>query len=216
MIALLVPEARAQDELAEGKRHYEQALRHYDLNEFDKAIAEFTAAYVITHEPALLYNIAQAYRLKGDRQHALEFYRSYLRRAPDAPNKADVDKWIRELERPPPRKSPLRLAGLITAGAGLLLTGGGVYFLLSARQTWGDIQDAADQQRPWTEHEDDLWDQAESDELKAQVLLGAGAVSVAAGATLYLLGWRADEREAARVAAVPTAGGAIVSVTCDF
>jgi hypothetical protein len=46
-----------------------------------------------------LFNIAQAYRLAGDHSNALQFYRSFLRRVPDAPNRTVIEARIAELKK---------------------------------------------------------------------------------------------------------------------
>ena len=45
-----------------------------------------------------LYNIAQCYRILNKNEEALSFYRSYLRRAPEAPNRAEVETKITALQ----------------------------------------------------------------------------------------------------------------------
>lgn len=111
------PAGAADDDAEEEARaHYEAGLRHYNLGEFDEAIAEFKKAYALSGAPGLLFNTAQAYRLKGDHKQALYFYRTYLRLVPEAPNRADVEARIAEMEQsiadqaargaPPPETDP--------------------------------------------------------------------------------------------------------------
>lgn len=107
LVSLLVVAALATPAFAQRKKdrekaaiaHYEQGQRHYNLGEFDKAIEEYKAAYALTNAPGLLFNIAQAYRLKKDYEQALFFYRTYLREDPQAENRGDVEALIAELER---------------------------------------------------------------------------------------------------------------------
>jgi hypothetical protein len=49
-------------------------------------------------QPALLYNAAQAYRLAGDGPKAVDSYRAFLKAAPEAKQKGDVERRIKELE----------------------------------------------------------------------------------------------------------------------
>jgi hypothetical protein len=49
-------------------------------------------------DPAFLFNIGQCHRKMGHDKEAVSFYKSYLRNAPNAPNRADVQKRINELE----------------------------------------------------------------------------------------------------------------------
>jgi tetratricopeptide (TPR) repeat protein len=83
----------------EAREHYATGMRHYDLNEIDDAIDEFRKAYSISGAPGLLFNIAQAYRLKKDYEHALQFYRNYLRVQTRAPNRKDVEARVVEMEQ---------------------------------------------------------------------------------------------------------------------
>lgn len=85
--------------LEEARRHYERGIAHYNLGAFDAAIAEFKAAYERSSEPDLLFNIAQAYRLKEDYKQALFFYDAYLRLRPAAANRVDVAKRIVEMKQ---------------------------------------------------------------------------------------------------------------------
>src|SRR5262245_838725 len=78
--------------------HYKKGVTAYDLGKFDDAVDEFQKAYEIKPTPAYLYNIAQAYRQKGDASRAVFFYKRYLQKAPDAPNRETVEKRIAELE----------------------------------------------------------------------------------------------------------------------
>jgi tetratricopeptide (TPR) repeat protein len=92
----------------EARAHYETGMTLYDAGDFKKAIEEFRTAYEIVPTPGLLFNLGQAYRLEKNYDMALYFYRTYLSRMPDAPNRADVDRRITEMEEllknQPPRE----------------------------------------------------------------------------------------------------------------
>src|SRR6476469_11125404 len=83
----------------QAREHYEKGLAKYNLAEFDAAIVEFKQSYEISKAPRLLFNIAQAYRLKKDYESALYFYSTYLRADPNPPNLDDVDAKIAEMKR---------------------------------------------------------------------------------------------------------------------
>lgn len=63
------------------------------------AIALFTEADELTPNPAFDFNIGLAYEDLGDTARALSSYRSYLRRAPAAADRAEVDARIQRLEQ---------------------------------------------------------------------------------------------------------------------
>jgi tetratricopeptide (TPR) repeat protein len=86
----LTPQEQAQAKFAEGKSHY-------DLAEWDEAVAAFKEAYRLDPDPLFLFNVAQSYRQKGDCSNARTFYKTYLREAPDAYNREKVEKRIEEM-----------------------------------------------------------------------------------------------------------------------
>src|SRR5687767_6535178 len=101
--ALLVPmAAQAQPTEAqkrEAKELNEKATRLYEVGRYGEAIEEYQKVYLLVDDPVLLYNIAQSYRLWQKPEDSIRFYRNYLRRAPNAPNRADVEKKIADQER---------------------------------------------------------------------------------------------------------------------
>jgi tetratricopeptide (TPR) repeat protein len=83
----------------QAKAHYQRGTGFYNLGRFEEALNEYEAAYLLVQDPPFLFNIAQCHRKLGNNKEALGFYRSYLRVAPDAPNRTEVQKRIAELER---------------------------------------------------------------------------------------------------------------------
>ncbi len=100
------PSPPSEAQLAEAKQHYAAASKFYDLAEYDAALREFKEAYRAVEDPAFLFNIGQCHRKLGHAQDAITFYRNYLRRAPHAANKAEVERRIAELERAPTTAPP--------------------------------------------------------------------------------------------------------------
>src|SRR5678816_1480353 len=93
------PAMTEDEKKAKAKSLYEEGLKHYNLGEYDSAIAAFKSAYAISSAPGLLFNIAQSYRLKKDYEEASNFYLTYLRLKPDAPNRSDVEQRIEEMNK---------------------------------------------------------------------------------------------------------------------
>jgi tetratricopeptide (TPR) repeat protein len=94
--------ARAESEAEkkqQAKEHYEMATRFYDVGKYGEAINEYEQAYLLIEDAALLFNIGQAYRLWDRPEDASRAYKNYLRRRPDASNRADVEKKIADMER---------------------------------------------------------------------------------------------------------------------
>jgi tetratricopeptide (TPR) repeat protein len=90
--------ARA-DNLSTARQHFERGATLYDLGRFAEAAKEFEAAYEDKNDPALLFNIARAYRFAGSYSRSLIAYRAYLRNLPNAANRAQVESNIAELDQ---------------------------------------------------------------------------------------------------------------------
>ena len=93
--------ARAQDaddDTARSKELYDQGSRAYKAGEYRRAVELFLEAYDLSGAPAILFNIAQAYRLDGACADALIYYRRSLAEEPDAANRAEVEERIAEME----------------------------------------------------------------------------------------------------------------------
>ena len=90
--------ALSAEQKQEMKQHYEKGQRAYDVGKYADAIDEYAKVYEIGGNPGMLFNIAQAYRLNKQSGEAVRFYKRFLQRAPNAPNRADVEQKIAELE----------------------------------------------------------------------------------------------------------------------
>jgi tetratricopeptide (TPR) repeat protein len=101
VMALLALSAGAAvgNDLDSAREHYVKGTRAYDLGLYDEAIAEYKAAYKIKDDPAFLFNLGQAYRLANHPAEALHFYKTYLGKVPEAPNRAEVEAKIAEMSR---------------------------------------------------------------------------------------------------------------------
>jgi hypothetical protein len=92
--------ARAGNSATEqARQHYEIGTQQYDLGHWDDAIREFETAYELRPDPSFLYNLAQAYRRKGDLKRALDLYRNYLIKIPKGVQRAEVEEKIAALQR---------------------------------------------------------------------------------------------------------------------
>jgi tetratricopeptide (TPR) repeat protein len=84
---------------SQAKSHFNRGTSFYNIGRFADALAEYEAAYLAVQDPPFLFDIAQCHRKMGNSKEALASYRTYLRVAPNAPNRAEVQKRISELER---------------------------------------------------------------------------------------------------------------------
>jgi tetratricopeptide (TPR) repeat protein len=99
LVAVAAGTAQAADDARLARQHFEDGSRLYDLGKFRDAAREYEEAYKYKPDPALLFNIGQAYRAAGDVGEALTAYKSYLRRMPEARNRAEVAGHIEKLQR---------------------------------------------------------------------------------------------------------------------
>ncbi|MGC9985494.1 MAG: tetratricopeptide repeat protein [Polyangia bacterium] len=99
--------ARADDEATEqARKHYQKGKQFFELGQWDDAIAEYREAYKLRSDSAFLFNLAQAYRRKGDLQPALDLYKNYLIENPTSPMRSDIEKRIKTLEKEMKRRPP--------------------------------------------------------------------------------------------------------------
>jgi tetratricopeptide (TPR) repeat protein len=104
VVVTLVAPSRAQAAppsaaaVREAKAHYAQGKALQDLGKWDEAIAEYQAAYKLSLLPSLLFNIGQCYRLKGDKQKAVDAYQAYLAAAPEGSAADEAHEYVATLQ----------------------------------------------------------------------------------------------------------------------
>lgn len=215
----------------------------HQRGQYDRAVDSYQEAYVLAPSPGLLFNLGQAYRLKGDCTNATLMYRAYLRSNPGAQPRAIALAHLSSVERcaspsirsgpaaagaelrassptapsPAPAPAPgrrLRQSGILTAIGGGVLLGVAGYFALSAADASDEVTERYGRGERWRALEDlDARGQRDS-----QLALGfaiGGGVAVATGAALYLVGWRQAERGPA-LSVAPAARGGSVKLAWDF
>ncbi|MHB8418063.1 MAG: hypothetical protein ACYDCL_08300 [Myxococcales bacterium] len=75
-----------------------RSMVEYDAGDFDKALADAQQAYELTPLPGLLFNLGQCHRALHHWERAEFFYRGYLRKKPDAKNRAEVEALIAQMQ----------------------------------------------------------------------------------------------------------------------
>ena len=69
--------ARCAPAETQTRAHFKQGAAFYAEGAYDRALAEYQAAYAILPLPDLLFNIGQAQRMRGSRKEAIESYRRF-------------------------------------------------------------------------------------------------------------------------------------------
>src|SRR5262249_12312897 len=80
---------------SEGKEAYEQM--HYQL-----AFDRFRAAYTLSHQPELLFNMSSAAQGMNHPKDAAELLRAYLRIVPEDPDRPGIARPIKAWDEQPP------------------------------------------------------------------------------------------------------------------
>ncbi|HXU00215.1 MAG TPA: tetratricopeptide repeat protein, partial [Polyangia bacterium] len=90
---------KAKAERADEAREYlDKATAAFALNRFSVAAENYEKSFELKPDAAVLYNAAQAYRLAGNKERALELYQSYLRMY-GSEKRAEIEKHIENLKQ---------------------------------------------------------------------------------------------------------------------
>lgn len=89
----------ADEHRTQARTTYEQAVRAYNERRYKDAVDLFERANELSPNPAFSFNVGMAYEDMGDAARALAYYRKYVRQAPNASDRAEVDMRIQRLEQ---------------------------------------------------------------------------------------------------------------------
>lgn len=215
---------RPQVERAE--RHYQAGADAYRRRMFREAATEFRAAYDLSGEPSLLFNLGSALAADGQRDAARDALERYLRALPDTPARAAVEARLRELGPATPAPAPVVLApaapspvgppppvvtgpsrwmvaGLVVGGVGLVAAGvgAGVYADVDARFDRCVVNACPESER------------ARGEDAAAVALLWGGGALVAVGLVTFLVAPRRSATSAPRAFVLPRSNGISVGAT---
>lgn len=98
LAAPVVAQGSSAAQTERARQLFVEASQHYQAGRLDEALQRFLEAWRAVPGPELAYNVARTYERMGDAPRGVEFYRHYLRLAPEAPERADVERRIAELE----------------------------------------------------------------------------------------------------------------------
>jgi tetratricopeptide (TPR) repeat protein len=95
---LLIAVPAAADDTQSARAHYARGTKLFDLGRYLEAAKEYEATYELKDDPAILFNLGQAYRLGHDYASAMRAYKSFLRRAPDSSQRPTVESFLAEMQ----------------------------------------------------------------------------------------------------------------------
>lgn len=81
-----------------AKQYVNAGLAAQDSGDYDTALTLYTKAHQLVPHPVLLFNMAQAHRLAGRVDQALDMYRRYLTADPSGPQAQPARELIAEIE----------------------------------------------------------------------------------------------------------------------
>jgi len=86
------------DSIDRAMAAYQRGTQNYNLAQYDAALADFKEAASLYASPDFQYNIALCYEKLGKRDEAIRAYVTYLKVKPDAEDRPNVEKHIKELQ----------------------------------------------------------------------------------------------------------------------
>jgi tetratricopeptide (TPR) repeat protein len=240
LLLLATSVAHAESIPAKARALADRGRAAHDQGDYAAAIAAFTEAYAIAPAPGLLFNLAQAYRLKGNCESAQLMYRRYLGASPPDDGRAlaeghlaAVDRCMQQktmrvtvdpqlrvfpLPKPPPapRPSPRHRSDLEKVGAVVAITGGAVllaaaYNGLVAHHLANEVERRYAAGEPWPKLAP-LDAEGDRAAVRARASALGGAAVIAAGVTMFVVGHR--KRTAIHVE--PTTRGARIGARWRF
>lgn len=87
----------SHEALTQARAHFRQGEAYQSAGAYDQALAEYEAAFKLAPLPALLFNMGQANRLRGNKAAALDAYQRYLGATPDGPGADEARSHVAEL-----------------------------------------------------------------------------------------------------------------------
>ena len=230
---------RALELYTKAYERYPKPVLLFDLGQCHRQLGHFERALFFFHgylrEQPNASNRPLAEKLLDDSQRQLD-----AQKAAEAEAQARAAEASRAQNAPPPPSSPatageplsplassaaptpppappspmLRVAGLASAGLGVVLVGVGAYAGLRSASLSKQISQLSTQQGTWTPQYESDYQSGKSLATVAYVFLAAGAVALATGAALTWFGWPKATSATATVAPLP--GGASLGLVARF
>jgi len=100
-VALLIgvksPSAFA-DARSDAKAHYQAGMKAYNAADYRTAIKEFSSAQQLAPADLMNYNLALCYDKLGEAEPAIQYYKEYLGKVPNASNRTEIEASVARLE----------------------------------------------------------------------------------------------------------------------
>jgi len=110
-----VPDVEGWDKTRKARELFRQGGERYHRGDYEGSLELFQRAYDLSSEAALLFNIAQANRLAGHCQKALQSYRLFVKLDPTSDLRAAAEQRIEALSETCPKEEPPNVLPILTA-----------------------------------------------------------------------------------------------------
>src|SRR5262245_58035954 len=98
LFALAAPRAAFADARSDARTHYQAGQKLYAAADYRGAIKAFSAAHAAMPADLNNYNLALCYDKLGEGEPAIQYYREYLNKQPNAANRTEIEASIARLE----------------------------------------------------------------------------------------------------------------------
>ena len=108
-------QVESSEAIQRARELFKKSAQSYREGRLQEAIDLLTEAYGLDPKPVLLYNLARAFEGLGDTPRAIEAYRRYLEKDPDAADRGALAQRIATLERQQREREALERAATARA-----------------------------------------------------------------------------------------------------
>jgi hypothetical protein len=97
-VAAVAPRVAFADARTDARTHYQLGVKLYGQADYRGAIKEFSAAQQLMPADLNNYNLALCYDKLGEAEPAIQYYREFLNKQPNADKRAEIEASIARLE----------------------------------------------------------------------------------------------------------------------
>jgi hypothetical protein len=97
-VAAVAPRVAFADARSDARTHYQLGVKLYGQADYRGAIKEFSAAQQLMPADLNNYNLALCYDKLGEAEPAIQYYREFLNKQPNADKRAEIEASIARLE----------------------------------------------------------------------------------------------------------------------
>lgn len=97
-VGAIAPRVAFADARSDARTHYQAGVKLYGAADYRGAIKEFSAAQQLMPADLNNYNLALCYDKLGEAEPAIQYYREFLNKQPNADKRAEIEASIARLE----------------------------------------------------------------------------------------------------------------------